>query len=215
MIDLRNVDARYNGTHALKGISLHIEEGERVALIGPSGAGKSTLLKLCREQCGSEAALVPQELGLVKNLSVFHNIYMGRLQHHSAWYNLINLIRPLKSEVESVRKIAAGLGLEEKLFEPTGELSGGQQQRTAVGRALHQAGRLLIGDEPVSAVDAKRAAGVLSRISECYDTVLLAMHDLNLALQFSRRVVALRDGQIILDEPTEGLAPSDLAELYH
>lgn len=215
MIDLRNIDASYKGHHVLRDVSLCIERGERVALVGPSGAGKTTLLRLCQQQCRADAALVPQDLGLVKALSVFHNIYMGRLQRHSAWYNLANLIRPLSREVEAVSEIARRLGLEEKLFQPVGELSGGQRQRTAVARALYQEGRILIGDEPVSSVDERQARVVLSNINERHDTVVLAMHDLDLALAYTSRVVALRDGRIVLDEPSSGITSSDLDHLYH
>jgi len=214
MINLRNIDASYKGHDVLRGISLHIEQGERVALVGPSGSGKTTLLKLCQQQCGANAALVPQDLGLVKSLSVFHNIYMGQLQQHSTWYNLVNLIQPLRKEVEAVSKIAERLGLEEKLHQPVAELSGGQQQRTAVGRALFQQGQILIGDEPVSSVDEQRALGVLANINECCDTVLLAMHDLDLALAFTDRVIALQNGRIALDESTSGMTSSDLAGFY-
>ncbi|VAX08394.1 ABC transporter, ATP-binding protein [hydrothermal vent metagenome] len=214
MINLHNIDAQYKDHDVLKGISLRIERGERVALVGPSGSGKTTLLKLCQQQCGSNAALVPQDLGLVKPLSVFHNIYMGRLKHHSAWYNLTNLVRPRQRDVTAVSKIAERLGLEEKLFQPVAELSGGQQQRTAVGRALYQQGQILIGDEPVSSVDEHRALGVLAAINEACDTVLLAMHDLDLALAFTDRVIALRDGRIALDETTSGMTSADLAGLY-
>ena len=215
MIELDHIDAQYNGRDVLKDITLHINPGERVALVGPSGAGKTTLLKLCQEQCKTDAALVPQDLGLVKTLSVFHNIYMGRLQHHSTWYNLANLIHPLAKEVKAVSEIARRLGLVDKLFQPVGELSGGQQQRTAVGRALYQQGRILIGDEPVSSVDGRQAQVVLSNINERHDTVVLAMHDLDLALAYTNRVVALRDGRIVLDEATSSITSSDLGHLYH
>ena len=87
---LREVNIRYDGYDVLKDISLRIDKGERVSLVGKSGAGKSTLLKLFYQQQRAETALVPQELGLVKLLSVFHNVYIGRLHRHGSWYNLTN-----------------------------------------------------------------------------------------------------------------------------
>ncbi len=214
LFDLRNANARYNGAAVLSNITLSIAAGERVALVGQSGAGKSTLLRMLYEQRAEEAALLPQELGLVRVLSVFHNIYMGRLNLHSVWYNFINLVRPMAREVKEVREIAVRLGLEEKLFEPTGELSGGQQQRTAVGRALNQDSDILIGDEPVSAVDEHQSRVVLESINERHKTVLIAMHDITLAITYADRIVGLRGGAIVLDQPTAGMVPSDLDDLY-
>ena len=214
LFDLHDADARYNDTTVLRSITLSIAAGERVALVGRSGAGKSTLLRMLYEQRSREAALLPQDLGLVRALSVFHNIYMGRLNRHSAWYNLANLIRPMAREVAPVRSIAVRLGLEEKLFEPAGELSGGQQQRTAVGRALNQGSKILIGDEPVSAVDEHQSRVVLESINDGHDTVIIAMHDTALALAYTDRVIGLRGGTIVLDQPTAGMVPSDLDDLY-
>ncbi len=214
LFDLRDTNAAYNGATVLSGISLSIEAGERVALVGRSGAGKSTLLRMLYEQRTGEAALLPQELGLVRVLSVFHNIYMGRLNRHSVWYNFINLVRPMAREVDIVRDITERLGLTEKLFAPTGELSGGQQQRTAVGRALNQGSKILIGDEPVSAVDEHQSRNVLESINEGHETVLLAMHDIELAIAYTDRIVGLRDGAIVMDQPTAGMVSSDLDDLY-
>ena len=118
----------YNGVTVLNDITLKIEPGERVALIGPSGAGKSTLLTTLYRQRRERAALVPQEFALVKNLSVFHNVFMGRLDRHSSWYNLINLIHPLRREVGALQPVLEAVGLEDKLGTPIGELSGGQQK---------------------------------------------------------------------------------------
>lgn len=214
VFELRAANAAYNGHDVLKDVSLRIEAGERVALVGRSGAGKSTLLRLLYQHRAEEAALVPQDFGLVRALAVFHNVYMGRLHRHATWYNLANLIKPLAKEVKQVRAVLDTLGMEDKLFTPAGELSGGQQQRTAVGRALFQGGRVLLGDEPVSAVDEPQAHAVLSAINRDYETVVLAMHDVKLALRYTDRVIGIKDGRIALDEPTRTLRASDLESLY-
>ena len=214
IFQLRDAEVRYNGRAVLSAVSLDIRAGERIALVGESGAGKSSLLKLLFERDTSGAALVPQEFGLVRNLSVFHNVYMARLNRHPAWYNLVNLARPLGREVEAVRAVLARLGLEDKLWAPAGELSGGQQQRTAVARALHQESDVVLGDEPVSAVDEHQARTILAGITEGGGTVVLAMHDVALALEFTDRVVGLKDGRVALDEPASELRPSDLTFLY-
>jgi phosphonate transport system ATP-binding protein len=214
LIQLSDEVAGYQGKTILRDLTLSIEAGERIGLVGESGAGKSTLLRLIYERCRDQASLVPQDSGLVQSLSVFHNVYMGRLHLHSVWRNFRNLLKPARDDIAAVRPIVEELRLEEKLFSPVAELSGGQQQRTAVGRALYNTGDVLIGDEPVSAVDEHQARDILSTINDQKKTVVLAMHDRALALEFTDRVVGIRDGRIVLDEATAGMVPSDLDDLY-
>ncbi len=214
LFDLRGLCVRYNGREVLRDITLRVEPGERIALVGKSGAGKSTLLNVLYQQQRAESTLIPQDLGLVKSLSVFHNIYMGRLNRHATWYNLLNLVRPVGREVDKVSSLLSKLKLEDKIFEPVGELSGGQQQRTAIGRAIHQGNRTLVGDEPVSSVDEHQARVVLDTLNEAHETVLLAMHDVQLALYTTDRIVGLQDGRIVMDQPTSSLDSNDLKPLY-
>ena len=214
LLQLSNEVAGYRGETVLRDLTLSIEAGERVALVGESGTGKSTLLRLIYERCRESAALVPQNLGLVQSLTVFHNIYMGRLRDYSVWRNFRNLIKPASLDVAQVEPVVKELRLEDKLFTPVTELSGGQQQRTAVGRALFNTGELILGDEPVSAVDEHQARDILSVLSNQKKTVILAMHDRALALEFTDRVIGIRDGRIVLDEPTKGMKPGDLDNLY-
>lgn len=213
-LELRDASVHYQGQLALDRITLRIEPGQRVALVGRSGAGKSTLLHLLYQHARREAALVAQDLGLVRTLSVFHNVYMGRLRRHGAVYNLVNLLRPLAREVDAVLPVLARLDLEDKLFEPAGQLSGGQQQRTAVARALHQGSALIMADEPVSAVDEHQSRRVLDAIVDAHDTVVLAMHDTALAIAYSDRIIGLEAGRITLDCATDGMRPGDLDALY-
>ena len=214
LLNLDRKTVRYNGHSILSDISLTIEPGEKIALIGQSGAGKTTLLELLYEQTKENASLVPQELGLVRSLSVFHNIFMGRLDRHSNWYNLANLIKPFEAEVEQIKPIVERLGLQDKLFATIDQLSGGQQQRTAIGRALHKGSDIFFGDEPVSAVDERQSHTVMQCINEAHDTVVLSMHDTNLAINYTDRLIGLKGGELVLDEPSKGMQASDLDELY-
>ena len=214
VIELSLANAGYDGSNVLHDINLEIDAGEKVALVGKSGAGKSTLLRLIYERMEAEAALVPQDLGLVRALSVFHNVYIGQLNRHSVWHNLANLIRPMRRDVEAVQPIVEKLGLGAELFSPVGALSGGQQQRTAVCRALYQHGDVLLADEPVSAVDEHQSRVVLESINAAKNTVVLAMHDVELALEYTDRVVGLRDGHIVMSQPTATMTKSDLVSLY-
>ena len=214
LLNLDRKTVRYNGHSILSDISLTIEPGEKIALIGQSGAGKTTLLELLYEQTKENASLVPQELGLVRSLSVFHNIFMGRLDRRSTWYNLANLIKPFEAEVEQIKSIVERLGLQDKLFATIDQLSGGQQQRTAIGRALHKGSDIFFGDEPVSAVDERQSDTVMRCINEAHDTVVLSMHDTNLAINYTDRLIGLKGGKLVLDEPSKGMQASDLDELY-
>ena len=214
MLSLDNATVAYNGKKVLHGVSLQVNPGERVALVGPSGAGKSTLLSLLYQEFSAHCALVPQDSGLVKPLSVFHNVYMGRLNKNPTWYNLVNLFWPLKGEVEAVRGILAPLGLEDDVHRPSGELSGGERQRTAVARAVFQGGEVLLGDEPVSAVDVTQASAVLDILHDAFPTAVLALHDVQLALTYADRIVGVRDGRITLDKPTSETKLEELKRFY-
>lgn len=211
---LDNAVAAYGDVRVLEGITLRVAHGEHVALVGGSGAGKSTLLNLLYAPDRDDIALIPQDLGLVPALSVFHNVYMGQLAHRGRLYSLINLIRPFRREVDAVRAICDDLGLAEKLWSPVAELSGGQRQRTAVARAVYQDGDILLADEPVSALDRPRAEQVMETLTQRYATSVAALHDVELALRFTTRIIGIDAGRIVLDAPSNTLRRDDLAPLY-
>jgi phosphonate transport system ATP-binding protein len=212
--ELREVSVRYDGQPALRDVSLRIGRGEKVALVGRSGAGKSTLLRVLFEHAREDVAMIPQDLGLVRSLSVFHNVYMARLPRHGSLYNLANLLWPLPAEVAEIRPLLERLDLLDKIFEPTGQLSGGQQQRTAVARALHQQAAVMMADEPVSSVDEHQSRRVLRAITAAHDCVVMAMHDTALAIEFASRIVGLEQGRVVLDRSSEDITPADLKGLY-
>lgn len=195
-------------------LDLTIGEGEKVAIIGKSGAGKTTLVRSLYQQNAQSIAFCGQEYGLVPSLSVFHNIYMGQLHKHHFLYNFANLLRPFKEQVDAVTPLANMLGLTERLFTPAEKLSGGQQQRVALGRTLFQEKSIFIGDEPVSSVDEVQSAQLLHYIINHHHTVILTLHNIELALRFCNRIVGIRDGAIELDSATSALSPDQLRSLY-
>jgi phosphonate transport system ATP-binding protein len=146
----------------------------------------------------------------VKPLSVFHNVYMGRLDRHSTAYNLRNLVWPAACEVAEVRSVLASIGLDGEIFSPAGALSGGQQQRTLVARALYNGRPILIGDEPVSALDRVQGGDVLSLLKRRHQTLVLALHDVHQALEHADRVVVLEHGRKLIDAPSRELTANDL-----
>lgn len=214
IVEIRGESAGYAGKTILSDLDFSIETGERIALVGESGAGKSTLLRMIYERVGRSASLVPQEFGLVQALTVFHNIYMGQLHCRSVWRNLRNLLWPRRDDVAEVRAVVEKLRLEDKLFTGVGELSGGQQQRTAVGRALYHPGTVLVADEPVSSVDEHQAREILNSLNSEKETVIIAMHDRALAIESADRLIGIKGGRIVMDEPSAGMVPADLDELY-
>ncbi|WP_346795921.1 ATP-binding cassette domain-containing protein [Halomonas sp. Bachu 37] len=214
-LTLKGEVAAYGEVRVLGPLSLTLAPGEHVALVGKSGAGKSTLLALMYDRWRDQgAALMPQELGLVPTLSVFHNVYMGRLDRHSWWRNLLTLVRPRHRDIAAISALLETLGIADKCWTLCGELSGGQRQRVAAARSLYQAGRVLLADEPVSALDGPQAAQVMEVLVETYPASVLAMHDLELALRFSSRVVGIQGGEIAIDQPSHRLVAADLMSLY-
>ncbi len=214
LLELRGATAAYAGRPVLQDVDLSLQAGERVSVLGASGSGKSTLLGLLYARLAHQAALVPQAASLVRTLSVFHNVYMGRLDRYSTLRNLRMLAWPARAEVAAVSATLASVGLEDKLFARAGTLSGGQQQRASVARALYNGRPVIIGDEPVSALDQTQAAAVLRLLRAQHETLILAMHDVPLALAFSDRIIVLQAGRLVLDTPASTLSPADLMRFY-
>jgi phosphonate transport system ATP-binding protein len=217
LIRLKHETIGWKDRDVLVDVELSVEEGERIAILGRSGAGKTTLINYLYRRFigdGQTVALIPQDHALVPPLSVFHNVYMGQLDKRSTLYNLANLIYPKRREVDAIRFILAEIALEREMYRAVERLSGGQKQRTAIARALFGGGTIILGDEPVSAIDEKQAAVALEAISSRFSTVLLALHDVDLALAYCNRIVGLRGGRIVLDSPSRTVDRRTVEALY-
>src|SRR5918995_4590225 len=214
LFELRGASVGYEGRPVLVDIDLAIRRGERVAVMGRSGAGKSTLMKLLFGQRPAEVALVPQAAALVRTLSVFHNVFMGRLDRRSTLHNLRTLVSPRRDDVDEVGRVLDSVGLADKLFAAAGTLSGGQGQRASVARALYNGRPIVIGDEPVSALDRVQGDEILSLIGRRHETLVLVMHDIPLALAHADRIVVLERGRKVLDRPASALTAADLVPYY-
>ncbi len=212
--DLTGLTASFGGERVIGPLSLSVKEGEKVALVGRSGAGKSTLIRLVYQQVESMASLVPQDLGLVNALPVFHNVYIGRLDANATWYNVVTLMRPFAKDGREVKELLSELAMPEKVWIAAASLSGGQRQRVAIARALYRKSGLLLADEPVSALDGPMAHQIMRLLKERFQTSVIALHDVELALAYCTRIVGIQDGQIALDEPSEKLTPADIMPLY-
>lgn len=214
LFQLQSASVGYAGQTILQDLHLTIQPGEKIALLGESGAGKTTLLRHLRNLRPQDIAWCPQQPGLVPMLSVYHNIYMGRLDRHSVFHNIANLCYPLPAFRRDVTALAQTLGLHEKLWTSVEALSGGQQSRVNLGRALYQQRAIFVGDEPVSAVDEMLADQLLAHICRQHDTVVVALHDVALALRHCSRIVFLQRGRVLLDQTRNKLDAAALLELY-
>lgn len=242
-ITVSNLSKNYGATRALAGVSLTLECGEMVALIGASGSGKSTLI---RHLAGLETAdgqsgqidilgtvsqkagrmtgrvkrgavsVIFQQFNLVGRLSVLTNVLVGHLGHVPRWRGTLGLFN--RAEKDKARAALARVGIPQVAAQRSSTLSGGQQQRAAIARTLVQGAKILIADEPISALDpssARRVMDVLADINRQDDiTILVSLHQVEYARRYCKRTIAMRDGVIVFDGPSTALSNAFLAELY-
>ncbi|MGL1957561.1 MAG: ATP-binding cassette domain-containing protein [Colwellia sp.] len=201
-------------TQVIFDLSLTINEGERVAIIGPSGAGKSSLLQHLYQKLQANAALCSQKQGLVDNLSIYHNVFMGALARHHWLFNIVNLIRPFKQNLNDISSLCQQLELDQPLTKKVDKLSGGQRQRVALARALYQQQALFIGDEPFSALDPLMTSRLLKIVFAQHKSVIMVMHDKALAMNAFDRIIALNKGHLVLDSKQARIDQQQLIKLY-
>ena len=218
MIRLVDVYKEYdNGTKALKGIDLRIEDGEFVFLVGPSGSGKSTIIKLLTaEVTASQGRVIVNGYNL-NNIRRWQIPYMRRtlgvifqdfrlIEKKTVQGNLEFAMRTIGSSSKEMRKripyVLDLVGLDGKADAFPNEMSGGEQQRVAIDRALVNNPRMIIADEPTGNLDPKRSLEImtlLERINSMGTTVLVVTHEKDLVNRFSKRVVAIKDGEMVRD----------------
>jgi len=219
MIRLIDVYKEYdNGTKALKGVNMRIDDGEFVFLVGPSGSGKSTVIKLITgEIAATEGRLMVNGYSL-SNISRRQIPYMRRtlgiifqdfrlIEKKTVYENLSFAMRAIGASNRELRRripyVLQLVGLEHKANHFPGQLSGGEQQRVAIARALINNPSMIIADEPTGNLDPQRSLEImmlLERINELGTTVLVVTHEKALVNRFAKRVVAIENGRIISDE---------------
>jgi len=213
--ELRDRKLGYGAHTVLENLDINIQSGETVAIIGKSGAGKSTLLLALRELLAQQVAWCPQQPGLVPTLSVHHNIYMGQLEQHHFLINLWRLLRPGTIVKQDIQAICQILQIQEHQFTPCQKLSGGQLQRASIGRALYSKKEILLGDEPISALDEFHAHQTLQLLCEHFTTLVVSLHDVDLALNCCQRIIALKAGKILFDKSSSNVSKSDIHQVYN
>ncbi|WP_370263128.1 phosphonate ABC transporter ATP-binding protein [Limnobacter sp.] len=226
---------------AIRNMSLLINEGEQVALIGPSGAGKTTLLQLLActlqpvqgsiqvqnqspwalgkrklQKLRGQLIIAPQVPPLPPRQRVITSVLAGRLPAMGFWQSLKSLFYPV--DIPAAHAALAKLDLPEKIFERVDRLSGGERQRVGLARLFVSPAKLWLVDEPLSALDPIRARLAMSALTqtatETSTTLVCTLHQVDMALAFFKRIVGLRDGQIVFDLPTEKVTPAMLKSLY-
>ena len=213
--NLQEETISYGDFEVLSNFSLSIKKGEKVALLGKSGSGKSTLLKHLFDLQKENSTYIPQELGLVNNLSVFHNVYISKLDENSLFTNLRNLILPSKQYKDDILKVLNEVELDEKLHSKIINLSGGQKQRCAIARAIFDEKSILLADEPISALDEYLSDKTLKLLTSKFETSICALHNVDLAIKNFDRVIGLKNGTVLVDKDCSDLTEDDRQKLYY
>jgi iron complex transport system ATP-binding protein len=235
MLKIQNLSVSYDARLVLKNISLEVKKGETMALLGPNGSGKSTLLRaisgilpaatgaisisdnLIGQLSPAERArwvsVLPQNATLPPAFTVWEMVLLGRTPY-------INFLGQISAEDEKIARSALekadALALIDRRI---GELSGGEQQRVLLARALAQSTPLLLLDEPTTHLDLQHQMTLLELVrklaKDCDLTVVIALHDLNLAARYADRIALLVEGEIkALGTAKQVLRADIIAEAY-
>ena len=163
-----------------------------------------------------EISVIFQQFNLVSRLSLLTNVLVGRLGRVSFMRGTFGVF----SKADKVTALNAldRVGMLHLARQRASTLSGGQQQRGAIARALTQEAQLILADEPIASLDPASAETVMETLSSINReegvTVLISLHQIDHAFKYCTRIVALKDGEVIFDGPTNDIAPEDLADLY-
>ncbi|EGR1044087.1 TPA: ABC transporter ATP-binding protein [Vibrio cholerae] len=224
LVELQQICKHYtsgqNVVKALDGVDLTIRHGEFLAILGPSGSGKSTLMNVLgcldkptagRYQLDGHPvdSLSTRQLAAIRNQKIgFVFQSFNLLEYASA---LDNVALPLvyagvkaKDRRRRATELLTRVGLADRLDHKPNQLSGGQKQRVAIARALINQPQILLADEPTGALDSKSGAEIEALFNELHRegrTIIVVTHDNELAKR-TKRIVTIRDGQVVSDEPT-------------
>jgi len=242
-IEVTNLSKEFSCCKALQQVSLRVAPGEMVALIGASGSGKSTLLRLVAgfvaadagriavlgravqeggrvaadiRRLRAEIGFVFQQFNLVGRLPVITNVLAGLLHRVPCWRSL--MMRFSLAERQRALEALVAVGIEQTAWQRAATLSGGQQQRAALARCMVQGARVVLADEPIASLDPESARKVMELLSEMNRrrgcTVVVSLHQVEFALRYCPRTIALRQGRVVYDGPSQALTSSLLGELY-
>ena len=218
MIRLRDIHKEYpNGTKALKGVSMQIDDGDFVFLVGPSGSGKSTIIKLITAEIAPTKGklmvngynlndISEKQIPLLRRTIgvVFQDFRL--IEKKTVFENIEGAMRAVGATTSEIRRripyVLGLVGLTGKSRQLPTQLSGGEQQRVAIARALANNPSVIIADEPTGNLDPARSLEIMSLLEKINDmgtTILVVTHERELVNRFGKRVVAIESGRIISD----------------
>ena len=216
MIRLIDAEKVYdNGTHALKGVSFTVDDGEFAFLVGPSGSGKSTIIKLLTGEVVPTAGRVMVNGFSMSRISERQIPYMRRtigvifqdfrlIGNKTVYDNLALAMRAVGASPRELRSripyVLELVGLADKENRYPDELSGGEQQRVAIARALVNNPSTIVADEPTGNLDPGRSLEImtlLERINALGTTVIVVTHERGLVNHFNKRIILLNEGRVI------------------
>ncbi|MCM3239755.1 ABC transporter ATP-binding protein [Heyndrickxia sp. FSL K6-6286] len=233
MIEIRNVSKTYGNKSVVENVSLNIEKGKITSFIGPNGAGKSTLLSMMSRLISRDSGeilidgkdiskcksnLLAKKMSILKQsnhinirLTVRELVSFGRFPYSQG--------KLTKEDWVYVDEAIAYMELEDIQHKFLDQLSGGQQQRAYIAMVIAQNTEYILLDEPLNNLDMKHSVQIMKVLRKLTDelgkTVVIVIHDINFASCYSDHVVALKDGKVIQDGPTDHIIDSSiLGDIY-
>ena len=240
-LEVKNLIFNYGVKNILNDISFEVPNGDFVAIVGKSGAGKSTLLRclnlLNKPQSGEiiitgenivqfnrtrlkrirrDIAFIFQDYNVLDNLYTVENVLTPYLVKKSTLGLLLGYTKKEYNEgVEFLKQV----GLEDEAFKKSKYLSGGQKQRVAIAKALAQNPKILLADEPVSSLDEKNTTLIMDTFKKLNEengiSVLINLHDVNLAKKYSTKILGLKNGKVLFYKDSEKVTKDEFEELYN
>ena len=230
-IETKNISFHYNGVRALRNVTFDVDSGDMIAIIGQNGSGKSTLLKclngilkvdegkieiggrslarISSRELSRLMAYIPQSEEITMGINVFDTVLLGRKPYIKG--------RPSSGDLEIVAGLLSRLELEPIAMRNMDTLSGGQQQRVFIARALAQQPSILLLDEPIANLDINhqmKVMNLLQQLSAEGITVVITIHDVNMAARFCNKALMLKRGTVFAFGPKSVYTPKNIENLY-
>jgi phosphonate transport system ATP-binding protein len=242
LLEVSRLIKHYNGAKpALNDVSFSVKKGEFISVIGPSGAGKSTLLRCINrmievssgevhfdgtqvnrlkntelKKLRSRIGMIFQHYNLVDRLTVIENALHGRLGSKSTLAGALGSYS--REEKKHAMEVLAMLGLGDHVYQRCDRLSGGQKQRVGIARALVQNPSLILCDEPIASLDPNSSKIIMDHLKkfsrEMGITLMVNLHQVNVAINYSDRILGVNSGKIVFDGSPDELTSDRIAEIY-